>query len=195
MWIREFTKLAADIAKVARIQLQMVYVGKSGTEERITKIGAKTKEKINTTSEKNLSFTWTDSYKVWSYWTHLERMLHSKMQHEIIDENDLIMEEVMTLMSFDRSGQGWALICKGNEMARVNADLALHSLEEFSNWKKNISNGFVPALRDYFKKLQKSEHCNHIILPWISGLIPKVLKCSVCEGTMEKFFMFRCCTD
>ncbi|PWA42242.1 sieve element occlusion [Artemisia annua] len=197
LWIREFTKLAADIAKVARIQLQMVYVGKSGTEERITKIRAKTKEKINaTTSEKNLSFTWTDPDKVWSYWTHLESRLYSKMQHEIIDENDLIMEEVMTLMSFDRSGQGWALICKGNEMARVNADLALQSLEEFSNWKKNIPQiGFVPALRDYFRKLHKSEHCNKIILPWISGWIPKVLKCSVCDGTMEKFFMFRCCTD
>ncbi|GJZ78144.1 sieve element occlusion B-like protein [Tanacetum coccineum] len=56
-WIRSFTKLAADIAHHAGIQLEMVYVGKSGTIERIRKISA-------TISEEKLSHTWPDPTSV-----------------------------------------------------------------------------------------------------------------------------------
>ncbi|PWA85166.1 sieve element occlusion [Artemisia annua] len=189
-WIRNFTKVAANLAHHTGIQLEMVYVGKSGSKERIRKISA-------TISEEKLSHTWPDPTSVWYYWTRLESMLYSKMQHGKSYENDPIMKEVMTMMSFDGSDQGWALICKGSsEMARANADLALTSLQEYENWELDAQQiGFVPALRAYLAKLHTPQHCNRLILPGISGGIPEVVVCSECGRTMEKFFMFRCCTD
>nr|XP_043607193.1 protein SIEVE ELEMENT OCCLUSION B-like [Erigeron canadensis] len=189
-WIRRFTKIASDIARAAGITLEMVYVGKSGTKERIRKLSA-------TISEEKLSHTWPDPTSVWYFWTRLESMLYSKIQQGRNFENDPIMKEVMTMMSFDGSDQGWALICLGlNEMARANANLAYASLNEYGNWEGDArENGFVPALRTYLAKLHTPQHCNRLILPGISGGIPEVVVCSECGRTMEKFFMFRCCTD
>ncbi|GJZ78143.1 sieve element occlusion B-like protein [Tanacetum coccineum] len=189
-WIRSFTKLAADTAKEAEIKLNMVYMGKSGTIERIRKTSA-------TIKEEKLNHTRPDPTSVWYYWTRLESMLYSKMQHGKSYKDDPIMKEVITMMSFDGSDQGWALICKGSsEMARANADLALMSLTEYENWELDAQQiGFVPALRAYLAKLHTPQHCNRLILPGISGGIPEVVICSECGRTMEKFFMFRCCTD
>ncbi|XP_024977373.1 protein SIEVE ELEMENT OCCLUSION B-like [Cynara cardunculus var. scolymus] len=189
-WIRRFTKLARDITTTAGIQLEMVYVGKSGTKERIRKISA-------TVSEEKLSHTWPDPTSVWYFWTRLESMLYSKIQHGKSFENDPIMKEVMTMMSFDGSDQGWALICRGSsEMTRAKADLALTSLTQYENWEGDAQEiGFVPALKAYLAKLHTPQHCNRLILPGISGGIPEVVVCSECGRTMEKFFMFRCCTD
>lgn len=168
----------------------MVYVGKSGTKERIRKISA-------TINAEQLSHTWPDPTSVWYFWTRLESMLYSKIQHGKNYENDPIMKEVMTMMSFDGSDQGWALICKGShEMARANADLAFTSLTQYENWETDAQeNGFVPALKRYLADLHTPQHCNRLILPGISGGIPEVVVCSECGRTMEKFFMFRCCTD
>ncbi|KAJ9567929.1 hypothetical protein OSB04_003895 [Centaurea solstitialis] len=189
-WIRKFTKLARDIGKAAGIYLEMVYVGKSGTKERIRKISA-------TISEEQLSHTWPDPTSVWYFWTRLESMLYSKIQDGKNFENDPVMKEVMTMMSFDGSDQGWALICRGSsEMTRANADLAFQSLTEYENWEGDAQEiGFVPALKAYLAKLHTPQHCNRLILPGISGGIPEVVVCSECGRTMEKFFMFRCCTD
>lgn len=189
-WIRKFTAIASNIARTVGIQLEMVYVGKSGTKERIRKIST-------TISEEKLSHTWPDPTLVWYFWTRLESMLYSKIQQGKSIEDDPIMKEVMTMMSFDGSDKGWALICKGSdEMARANADLAFASLSEFENWEEDAQeNGFVPALKGYLAKLHKPQHCNRLILPGISGGIPEVVVCSECGRTMEKFLMFRCCTD
>ncbi|KAD5507696.1 hypothetical protein E3N88_15399 [Mikania micrantha] len=189
-WIRKFTKTASNLAKTAGITLEMVYAGKSGTKERIRKITA-------TISEETLSHTWPDPTSVWYFWTRLESMLHSKIQQGKSFDNDPIMKEVMTMMSFDGSDQGWALICLGSgDMARANAELSLASLTEYEDWEKDAQeNGFVPALKAYLAKLHKPQHCNRLILPGISGGIPEVVVCSECGRTMEKFLMFRCCTD
>nr|GEU68267.1 protein sieve element occlusion B-like [Tanacetum cinerariifolium] len=167
-WIRSFTKLAADTAKEAEIRLNMVYMGKSGTIERIRKTST-------TIKEEQLNHTRPDPTSVWYYWTHLESMLHSKMQHGKSYKDEPIMKEVITMMSFDGSDQGWALICKGSsEMARANADLALMSLTGYENWELDAQQiGFVPALRAYLAKLHTPQHCNRLILPGISGGIPE----------------------
>ncbi|THG20302.1 hypothetical protein TEA_015445 [Camellia sinensis var. sinensis] len=49
---------------------------------------------------------------------------HSKRQHGKSIENDLIMQEIMTILGFDRSEQGWAVISHGTaEMAKAKASL------------------------------------------------------------------------
>ncbi|GKB98879.1 RNA-directed DNA polymerase, eukaryota, reverse transcriptase zinc-binding domain protein [Tanacetum coccineum] len=60
----------------------------------------------------------------WFMWEELELLESNK-------KNKLQQLEVMTMMSFDGSDQGWALICKGSSgMARAKADLAPMSLTE-----------------------------------------------------------------
>ncbi|MFS8002111.1 putative sieve element occlusion [Helianthus anomalus] len=96
-------------------------------------------------------------------------MLHSKMQQGKRFEDDPIMKEVMTMMSFDGSDQGWALICRGSsEMARAGADLALTSLNEYDNWEGDAQqNGFVPALKTYLALKHTPQHCTRLILPGV----------------------------
>ncbi|RRT47400.1 hypothetical protein B296_00044205 [Ensete ventricosum] len=43
---------------------------------------------------------------VWFFWVRLESMWYSKMQHGRRIENDPIMQEVMTMLSFDGSDEG-----------------------------------------------------------------------------------------
>ncbi|KAL7597800.1 hypothetical protein Lser_V15G21384 [Lactuca serriola] len=189
-WIRKFTTLAAEIARSAGIHLEMVYVGKSGSRER-------TRKSSITISEENISNTWPDPTSVWYFWTRLESMLYSRTQHGKSIENDSILKEVLTLMGFDGSDQGWALISKGStEMARANAEMTMTTLSEFQKWEGSVHvNGFVAALKGHMESLQTPHHCNRLILPGISGGIPEVVVCSECGKKMERFFMFRCCTD
>ncbi|GMY14995.1 protein SIEVE ELEMENT OCCLUSION B-like [Fagus crenata] len=187
-WIRKFTATAKEVAQVAGINLEMVYVGKNNAKERLRK-------NIATINAEQLSHYWPDISSVLFFWARLESMLYSKLQKKV--ENDYIMQEVMTMLSFDGSDQGWAILFRGsNEMARAKGDLALTSLLEFNEWKDDASlNGFVPALKDYLQKLHTPLHCNRLILPGINGDIPERVVCADCGRPMEKYFMYRCCID
>lgn len=189
-WIKAFTTKAAEIARSAGIQLEMVYVGKSGSRERTRKTSV-------TISAENISTTWPDPTSVWYFWTRLESMLYSRTHHGKMIENDSILKEVLTLMGYDGSEQGWALISKGStEMARASGEMALTTLTEFEKWEGSVQvNGFVGALKGHLESLHTPHHCNRLILPGISGGIPEVVVCSECGKKMERFFMFRCCTD
>ncbi|KAI3504563.1 hypothetical protein L1887_26137 [Cichorium endivia] len=189
-WIKTFTKSAKDISTSAGINFEMVYVGKSGRKEKITKI-------CKAISEEGISHTWVDPTSVWYFWTRLESMLYSRTQYGKSIENDAILKEVLTMMGFDGSDQGWALISRGStEMARANAETALTTLTEFEKWEGSVqANGFVVALKGHLESNQTPHHCNRLILPGISGEIPDVVVCSECGRQMEKFYMFRCCTD
>lgn len=190
-WIRKFTAAAKAVAKVANISLELVYVGKNNTKERVRKNTA-----IITAEQ--LSHYWPDLTHIWFFWTRIESMLYSKLQHGKTVENDPVMQEVMTMLSFDGSDQGWALVCRGSgdEMARAKGDLVLTSMLEFDKWKEDAEqNGFVPALKDYLQRLHTPQHCNRLILPGINGGIPEKVVCAECGRPMEKYLMYRCCTD
>ena len=50
-------------------------------------------------------------------------------------ENDLIMQEIRTLLSFDGSEQGWVVICKGTatgEMEKANRNTILKTIVDAS---------------------------------------------------------------
>ncbi|KAL2932615.1 Protein SIEVE ELEMENT OCCLUSION B [Bienertia sinuspersici] len=189
-WIRRFTATAKRIAQAAEIDLEMVYVGKSNAKERMKKITA-------IINNENLSHFWPDITSMWYFWTRLECILYSKMQQEKSVENDVIMQEVMTLLSFDGSDQSWATMwSKPTEMARAKGDTILESLGMFQEWKENAGiKGFVPALRDHLQQLHTPHHCNRIILSQVKGQIPEKVECAECGRQMEKHFMYRCCTD
>lgn len=97
-WIRKFTTAARNVAKAAGITLEMAYVGKSNAKERVRKT-------IAVIAQEKLSYCWEVPTLFWYFWTRLESMLYSKLQHGKTIENDQIMQEVMTILSYDGSDQ------------------------------------------------------------------------------------------
>ncbi|KAK6920603.1 Sieve element occlusion, C-terminal [Dillenia turbinata] len=190
-WIRKFTITVKKVAASAGIDLELIYMGKSNSKERTRKINA-------IVTAENLSHCLPDLTFLWFFWTRLESMLYSKMQHGKTIENDRIMQEVMTILSFDGSDQGWAVICKGSapEMARAKGDLMFTCFSEFETWRgKAEEKGFLQAVIDHLTHLHTPQHCNRLILPGINGNIPEIVVCAECGRPMEKYFMYRCCTD
>ncbi|KAL9228394.1 hypothetical protein vseg_003981 [Gypsophila vaccaria] len=189
-WIRRFTTTTKQIAHVANLDIELIYVGKSNAKERL-------KKTIATIHKEQLSGYWVDPTSYWYFWTRLECMLYSKMQHGMDVERDRIMQEVMTLLSYDGSDQGWATIWLGSlEMARAKGDTMLESFSKYEEWEENArTKGFVPALREHLLQMHTPHHCNRLILPGIEGGIPEKVVCAECGRAMEKYFMYRCCTD
>ncbi|WJX33148.1 hypothetical protein P8452_21386 [Trifolium repens] len=189
-WIETFTKTAMSVARTSNFDLEMVYVGKSNAKERMQRM-------ITTFNNKKFSYFFPNVTSIWFFWARLESMLYSKLQHGRTVENDKIMSEVMTVLSFDGSDRGWAIFCRGpSEMARAKGDTALTSLRDFDKWKHKIEqDGWVPALNDYIKEIQQPHHCNRLILPGSTGGIPQKVVCAECGRQMEKYFMYRCCVE
>ncbi|KAF9677855.1 hypothetical protein SADUNF_Sadunf08G0151100 [Salix dunnii] len=189
-WIRKFTKAAKVVAGDAGIQLEMVYLGKSGPKEKAGKISA-------VILKEKLGHVFSNLDLIWLFWVRLESMWHSKVQQKRSVKNDLIMQEIMTMLSFDGSDQGWAVISKGSdEMAKARGDTILKSFAEFESWKQSAGEkGFLPALIDNVHKLHSPTHCNRLILPEATGSVPERIVCAECNRPMEKFIMYRCCTD
>ncbi|KAL6351613.1 hypothetical protein AAG906_040967 [Vitis piasezkii] len=189
-WIRKFCILAKAIARAAGIRLEMLYVGKSNPREKIQKINA-------IISTDNLSHTLPDLHLVWFFWVRLESMWYSKMQHGKTVESDPIMQEIVSMLSFDGSDQGWVVFSKGSgEMTKAKGENIVRCLSDYDVWKNNVSSkGFLGALNDYLREIHTPHHCNRLILPGTTGSIPERVVCAECGRPMEKFVMYRCCTD
>ncbi|GAV83969.1 hypothetical protein CFOL_v3_27414 [Cephalotus follicularis] len=189
-WIRKFTTTAKAVAKEANIPLEMIYAGKRNAKDKVKKI-------TTTITAEQLSHCWSDLTLIWYFWARLESMLYSKLRSGKSVQSDHIMQEVMTVLSFDGSDQGWAIFWRGSsEMARAKGDVALTSMTEFDKWREDVAaDGFVGALNKYFQKLHDPHHCNRLIIPGINGEIPERVVCAECGRPMEKYFMYRCCID
>ncbi|KDO69425.1 hypothetical protein CISIN_1g019680mg [Citrus sinensis] len=190
-WIRQFTNSAKAVARAAQINLGMAYVGKNNAKEKLGKISS-------IIIQENLSHTLADSTAVWFFWARLESMLYSKLQHGATVENDRILKEVTTVLSFDGSEQGWAIFWRGttHEMARAKGKVATDCMVEFEKWKDDAyQNGFVPGLNNYLERVRTPDHCNRLILPGIHGPIPETVACADCGRVMEMFFLYRCCPE
>ncbi|XP_030542064.1 protein SIEVE ELEMENT OCCLUSION B-like [Rhodamnia argentea] len=188
-WIRKFTNTARAVARAAQIPLEMLYVGKSNPREKVRKNSA-------TILAENLSHVLPDLTLIWFFWVRLESMWHSKVQQGKSVDSDPIMQEIMKMLSFDGSDQGWAVICRGTDTAKAKGDVILAALADYESWKGRIGQrGFLPALNDRLQDLQTPHHCNRLILPSTTGTIPERVVCAECGRVMEKFIMYRCCTD
>lgn len=101
------------------------------------------------------------------------------------------------MLSYDGSEQGWAVIFKGStEMTKAKGEAILECLDKFNEWGEYVeAKGLVQAMNDHLRKLQTPHHCNRLILPGTTGNIPDKVVCAECGTQMEKFIMYRCCTD
>lgn len=188
-WIRKFTALMGAVARAAGIALEMLYVGKSNPKEKARRI-------ISTISVEKLSHTLPDPTLIWFFWVRLESMWHSKMKFGRKVQQDPIMQEIVTMLSFDGSDQGWAVISRGPHMAKAKDETILKCLTEYTTWEPNVpEKSFVVAMNDYLNENRPPHHCNRLILPGEAGRIPEKVVCAECGRRMEEFIMYRCCTD
>lgn len=188
-WVRKFTALMRAVARAAGIELEMLYVGKSNPKEKVRRI-------ISTISVEKLSHTLPDPTLIWFFWVRLESMWHSKMKFGTKVQQDLITQEIVTMLSFDGSDQGWAVISRGPHMAKAKDETILKCLTEYTTWEPNVpEKSFVVAMNDYLNENRTPYHCNRLILPGEAGRIPEKVVCAECGRRMEEFIMYRCCTD
>ncbi|XP_021746785.1 protein SIEVE ELEMENT OCCLUSION B-like [Chenopodium quinoa] len=189
-WIQKFTAKLHNTAQAAQISLEMLYVGKSNLKEKIRKIN-------DEITSQGLSHVLPDVTLVWYFWVRLESMWHSKVQQGKTVQDDPIMQEIVTMMSFDAGDQGWALISRGaTEMTKAKGETIMMCLDKFEEWKEDVPvKGFVQAITDYLQRNQTPHHCNRLILPGTTGSVPDKVVCAECGRAMEKFIMYRCCTD
>ncbi|XP_008464491.2 protein SIEVE ELEMENT OCCLUSION B-like isoform X2 [Cucumis melo] len=189
-WIKEFTSKTKKVAETANVDLQMAYVGKNNAKERVRKISIMI-------SDNKLSHYWPDSTLVWFFWTRLESMMYSKLNYGKTVENDPIMQEIMTLLSFDGSDKGWAIFFgRAGETTRAKGETVLSCILAFDQWKEEVEEkGFVKALDEYLQQLKTPHHCNRLILPGLAGNIPENVVCAECGRAMEKYLMYRCCVE
>ncbi|XP_068666741.1 protein SIEVE ELEMENT OCCLUSION B-like [Aristolochia californica] len=189
-WIRRFTTVMKRVAQEARISLEMIYVGKSNPNQRVRRV-------VNTIAEENLSSYWQDLAMMWFFWVRLESMWHSKMQHGRTIENDPIMQEVMRMLSFDGSDEGWALISRGStEIVKSHGKKIVDCLTDYDTWKESVEQeGFLLALENALRPYQTHEHCTRLILPGNTGTIQEKVVCAECKRPMEQYILYRCCTD
>ncbi|KAG5234191.1 protein SIEVE ELEMENT OCCLUSION [Salix suchowensis] len=178
-WIREFTSATENAVRniSSATRMELVYVGKKNAIKEVENINSK----IN--DGEILSRYWSDLTSIWFFWTRLESMLYLKMQQCRNSRNDLIMQELTTLLSYDGSDRGWALFCKGSsEMALARGDVALKSMKEFGEWRKSADENETALQPDHpFRDRQEIPN--------------KKLSSDGCECSMEKCFVYRCCAD
>lgn len=190
-WIRDFTTRAKNIARDLRIQLEMVYVGKSHHKEMVQKL-------CSAIAVEQLSHYWPDPSQVWYFWTRLESMLQSKMQLESMRNHlDTTLQEIQRLQSFDKGHEGWAVVAKGSHII-VNAHgrLALTVLEEYEKWEKRAKDeGLEVAFLHHYKDLYMNEYiCPRIDFPF-TARTPDHMLCPDCRREMQKFKTFKCCHE
>lgn len=192
-WIRKFTTSMKEHSSKIGIKIELVYVGKHNAKEVVKKI----MEVVN--SEK-LAHTLPDLTQVWYFWTRLESMLYSKMHHGKNLENDTIVKEVMSVLSFDGGDQGWGCIGSGSktEIVKGKGEVILSCFSRNKEWEERHKKvGFLAAFFEFIQTefKQSSHHCNRLVLPSIEGAgVPKVVTCADCGRPMEKYILYRCCT-
>ncbi|KAK8361034.1 hypothetical protein V6Z12_A03G011500 [Gossypium hirsutum] len=164
-WIESFTTATKGVANALDIGIEMVYVRKKNARERGKKI--------------------TDD-NVWFFWNLLESMLYSKTQHGKTIDVARKRQEVMTMLGYDSSKNGWAVFyTESGEMVKANGE------------KEKLAKqmGFIPALRKKLEGVIQHHHCTRLILPSNGGRILERVQCAECGRPMELNFLYRCCAE
>jgi Sieve element occlusion C-terminus len=108
-------------------------------------------------------------------------------------ENDTILLEVMSLLSYDSGGHPWAVFSHGLDLLRYDGRKLLECLGQFETWKERVEpEGFLSALRG---AMEPYHTCTKRIQPGDAGQIKEWVVCAVCMKPMEKFVIYECCND
>ncbi|XP_057787941.1 protein SIEVE ELEMENT OCCLUSION B-like [Salvia miltiorrhiza] len=195
-WIQEFVTTTKEVANAVGIKVEMVYVGKNTTKERIKKL---------TEILGGRSLIWENPAFTWYFWTRIQSMMYSKIHHgakvaTTKESGDYILVEVLNMLTLGGSDSGWGMISQGGgvgpeKIARAKGDMIVKALAEYKTWSVEVKQkGFVGALNAYLAGRHTKEHCNRLILPGIDD-IPEMVVCTECHRPMEKYIMYRCCNE
>ncbi|KAE8665879.1 hypothetical protein F3Y22_tig00112523pilonHSYRG00053 [Hibiscus syriacus] len=78
--------------------------------------------------------------------------------------------EVMTLLGYDGSEQGWSVFFSGSQMVRAKGDKTLNAIHSFEQWEHTARElGFVSAIRGHLEAVTDEHHCTRLILPGNNG--------------------------
>ncbi|KAL8550589.1 hypothetical protein ACS0TY_009134 [Phlomoides rotata] len=192
-WVRKFTQSAKTAARALNVQLEMLYVGKRNPKEKVRLCH-------EVIARENLSHIFaTDYYDfVWYFWVRLASMWNSKKQIGRTVEDDHIMQGILNLLTYDSSEQGWAIFSRGiYETTMASGDKLVPILDNYTTWGYEVDHPdkFVPVLDKNLKGYHPEHHCQRLILPGQAGYIPERVVCTECGKTMDKYVMYRCCTD
>lgn len=193
-WIRKFTLAARAAAAALHVPLEMMYVGKRNPKERVRRCH----EEIEREKLSSIFHPTEFNDYVWYFWVRLWSMWNSKKQVGMTVENDHIMQQIMDILTFDSSEQGWAVFSRGNyEITKGKGDVVLTVMEGYADWAYKVDHPdkFVGVLDEEIRRTHPEHHCNRLILPGHAGYVPERVVCSECGRTMDKFVMYRCCTD
>ncbi|KAK6160344.1 hypothetical protein DH2020_003725 [Rehmannia glutinosa] len=149
--------------------LEMLYVGKRNPRDKVRRC-----HEVIDREQLSHIFSLKDYYDyVWYFWVRLWSMWNSKKHIGMTVENDRIMQEIMDALTFDSSEQG--IIILGRIMWIIRTSL-------WRSWMRRYG-GATRA------PLQPPDSAGQ------AGYIPERVVCSECGKTMEKYVMYRCCTD
>ncbi|XP_058213790.1 protein SIEVE ELEMENT OCCLUSION B-like [Rhododendron vialii] len=186
-WIRRFTKTARFVAQSAHIPLEMVYVGKSSMKEKVRTI-------ITAITNEKLSHAWPEPM-IWCFWTRLESMLFSKIQIGRIDgDHDPMVQEIMKLLSYDKSTGGWAVLGRGSQVVvNGHGTKVMDTLLKYDVWKEHVATkGFERSFKDHHDMLHATEHpfFRYEFLRTSTGRMPESMKCPECLRAIEMSMAF-----
>lgn len=186
-------KEARRVSQETETALEMVYVGKSNKREQVQKT-------IDTIIGESLyTHSWSEQSMIWFFWTRLQSMLLSKIQSKQIDDhNDVVMQEIKKLLSYDKQG-GWIVLARGSQIiVNGHASTGLQTLVEYDiTWREHAEReGFEAAFKEHYGKLHSvANPCCRFEFSHSMGRIPDKLTCPECRRNMHVLTTFQCCHD
>ncbi|KAI3981745.1 hypothetical protein MKX01_027730 [Papaver californicum] len=189
-WVRIFTTTMQRVVLESKINLEMLYVGKSKPKEQVKKI-------IDIIMKERLSHCWQDPMSIWFFWDRLESMWYSKLQHTRTIDNDPVLREITTMLTFDGSNDGWAILTKGSgEMVKAHGSKMLEVLAKFNEWKIKVEqHGFIQAIVRALDSYPSHGHCSCLVLPGMTPGKIHELSCTECGRPMELYTLYQCCDN
>ncbi|XP_052203918.1 protein SIEVE ELEMENT OCCLUSION B-like [Diospyros lotus] len=193
-WIKTFVGEARKVAELIGIDFVMMYEGKRDLKLADPQNILKQLQKDNTIIVPGFE----DQKR---FWATLQSILLTKTKtgKSIVDSST--MNDIVTLLSFDGSGEGWAAIFRGSspEMAKAPGKTILDILKKYSEWADHAKkHGFLNALVSKILDVKPPEgdhECCHLEVAATNGSTPQKVKCGLCDRTMKTFITYRCCGD
>lgn len=185
-WIRKFTSLANEVVKGSGITLELIYVGK---------------KHIETIANENLSRFW-DVLKVRQFRARLFNIWYSKLLLCKTISNDTKLKHLRMLLGFDCSCQGWIIGQGSKDLIVVNENIVLKSLHQLKESGITFTNqNFLSELEKVIETVERTvivgrKQCrHHIVIPGTNGMNQENVVCVDCNHPMEKYVVFKCCTE
>ncbi|KDP45230.1 hypothetical protein JCGZ_15095 [Jatropha curcas] len=202
-WIEEFIAAITRVKEFTELNIELVYVSKSNTIDQANKAI------FDFIVTNKIGVYWkAEETKSWRFWTRLESIFSSGLKSGKNAKEDNIMKDVITLLNFNGSCKGWAILGQlgcHQKLAKATGEVILHVLLKINTWWKlgTSSDSFLATLNNQIEQqldiqaqhfCYKTHHCNHIVLPaTILEVQDEMMTCATCGRRMHKYLTYQCC--